>query len=87
MQPTVEILLAAYNGERFLREQLDSLLAQTWEQWHLTVSDDGSTDGTSAILDEYAARYPDRVRRVCHEGRFGNARDHFFWLMKECGAS
>ena len=30
MQPTVEILLAAYNGERFLREQLDSLLAQTW---------------------------------------------------------
>lgn len=87
MQPTVEILLAAYNGERFLREQLDSLLAQTWEQWHLTVSDDGSTDGTSAILDGYAAQYPDRIRRVRHEGRFGNARDHFFWLMKECGAS
>ena len=87
MQPTVEILLAAYNGERFLREQLDSLLAQTWEQWHLTVSDDGSTDGTPAILDEYAARYPGRIRRVRHEGRFGNARDHFFWLMKECGAS
>ena len=87
MQPTVEILLAAYNGERFLREQLDSLLAQTWEQWHLTVSDDGSTDGTPAILDGYAAQYPDRIRRVRHEGRFGNARDHFFWLMKECGAS
>ena len=87
MQPTVEILLAAYNGERFLREQLDSLLAQTWEQWHLTVSDDGSTDGTSAILDGYAAQYPDRIRRVRHEGRFGNACDHFFWLMKECGAS
>lgn len=87
MRPTVEILLAAYNGERFLREQLDSLLAQTWEQWHLTVSDDSSTDGTPAILDEYAARYPDRVRRVCHEGRFGNARDHFFWLMRECGAT
>lgn len=87
MQPTVEILLTAYNGERFLREQLDSLLAQTWEQWHLTVSDDSSTDGTPAILDEYAARYPDRVRRVRHEGRFGNARDHFFWLMKECEAT
>lgn len=87
MQPTVEILLAAYNGERFLREQLDSLLAQTWEAWHLTVSDDSSTDATPAILDEYAARYPNRIRRVQHKGRFGNARDHFFWLMKECGAS
>ena len=87
MQPTVEILLAAYNGERFLRQQLDSLLAQTWVAWHLTVSDDGSTDATPAILDEYAARYPDRIRRVKHEGRFGNARDHFFWLMKECRAT
>lgn len=87
MQPTVEILLAAYNGERFLREQLDSLLAQTWGAWHLTVSDDGSSDGTPAILDGYAAQYPDRIRRVRHEGRFGNARDHFFWLMKECRAS
>lgn len=87
MQPTVEILLAAYNGERFLREQLDSLLAQTWGAWHLTVSDDGSSDGTPAILDEYAACHPDRIRRVRHEGRFGNARDHFFWLMKECEAS
>ena len=63
MQPTVEILLAAYNGERFLREQLDSLLAQTWEAWHLTVSDDSSTDATPAILDEYAACYPNRIRR------------------------
>lgn len=87
MRPTVEILLAAYNGERFLREQLDSLLAQTWEQWHLTVSDDGSTDTTPAILDEYAARYPGRIRRVKHEGRFGNARDHFFWLIRECEAT
>lgn len=87
MQPTVEILLAAYNGERFLREQLDSLLAQTWGAWHLTVSDDGSSDGTPAILDEYAACHPDRIRRVRHEGRFGNARDHFFWLIKECEAS
>lgn len=87
MQPTVEILLATYNGERFLREQLDSLLAQTWEAWHLTVSDDDSVDATPTILDEYAARYPDRIRRVRHEGRFGNARDHFFWLMRECKAA
>lgn len=87
MEPMVEILLATYNGERFLREQLDSLLRQTWKQWHLTVSDDGSTDGTAAILDEYVERYPEYIQRVFHKGRFGNARDHFFWLMKESVAS
>lgn len=86
MELKMEILLATYNGEKFLREQLDSLLKQTWKQWHLTVSDDGSTDGTVAIVDEYAERYPECIRRVYHKGRFGNARDHFFWLMGESSA-
>ena len=84
MQPAVEILLAAYHGEKYLPEQLDSLLSQTWENWRLTVSDDGSTDGTAGILDAYCARHPQRIVRVRHAGRFGNARDHFFWLMEQC---
>lgn len=82
----VEILLATYNGERFLRQQLDSLLDQTWENWHLTVSDDFSTDKTVRILETYIADYPDRITRVIPPKRFGNARDHFFWLMRQCGA-
>lgn len=86
MTETVEILLATYNGEAYLREQIESLLRQTWKHWHLTVSDDGSTDGTPAILNEYAARYPGRIRRVRHDGRFGDARGHFFWLMETCAA-
>lgn len=80
----LDILLAAYNGERFLREQLDSLLAQSWTDWRLSASDDGSTDGTAAILDEYAALHPGRITRLHHGGRFGSARDHFFWLMAQC---
>lgn len=86
MEETVEILLAAYNGEHYLREQIESLLRQTWTHWHLTVSDDGSTDNTPAILDEYAARYPQRIRRARHDGRFGGACAHFFWLMETCEA-
>lgn len=81
-----EILLASYNGAAFIGEQIDSILAQTDRRWHLTVSDDGSTDGTDAILDAYAQRYPDRIARVYSGQRFGNARDHFFWLMNQCDA-
>lgn len=83
---SVEILLAAYNGEAFVREQIESILAQTDASWHLTVSDDGSQDGTAAILDAYAARYPQKIRRVRAGRRFGCARDHFFWLMRQCDA-
>ena len=79
----IEILMATYNGASFLREQLDSILAQTDTGWHLTVSDDGSEDGTEEIIDSYAERYPDKIIRYHAGRRFGNARDHFLHLMKE----
>lgn len=85
-EPMAEILMPTYNGARFVREQIDSLLAQTDGRWHLTVSDDGSSDGTPDILDEYARMYPEKIRRVVSGTRFGNARDHFYWLMRQCDA-
>lgn len=82
----VEILMAVYNGEAFLAEQIDSILCQSDGRWHLTVSDDGSTDGSGAIIDEYVRRHPDRIARHFSGRRFGNARDHFFHLMAQCDA-
>ena len=55
-EPLVGLGLPVYNGENYLREALDSLLAQTWTDWGLVLSDNGSTDGTPAICREYAAR-------------------------------
>lgn len=83
---SVEILLAAYNGMKFIREQMDSILNQTDTRWHLTVSDDGSTDGTLSILDAYAARFPEKISVYRSGIRFGNARDHFFHIMCRCTA-
>lgn len=52
----VAILLSTFNGERFLSEQLESLLTQTHDQWVLYWRDDGSCDGTRAVLAAFAAR-------------------------------
>lgn len=82
----VEILMATYNGEKYVRAQMASILAQTDERWHLTVSDDGSTDGTVAILDEYAAKHPDKITRYRSGQRFGGACGHFLHLMSRCDA-
>ena len=82
-----EILLATHNGARYVREQIDSILAQTDARWHLTLSDDASTDGTREILDAYAAEYPDRVTHYRSGRRFGSAREHFFHLMERCDAA
>jgi radical SAM protein with 4Fe4S-binding SPASM domain len=54
--PKVSIVLACRDAEQFLRECLDSILAQTMLDWELHVLDDGSTDGTRRIIEDYAAR-------------------------------
>ncbi|RXN86773.1 glycosyl transferase family 2 [Achromobacter aloeverae] len=68
--PHVIVLLCAYNGERYLAEQLDSIAAQTHQEWTVWVSDDGSTDGTHGILEHYRQRWgADRLRVVSGPGR------------------
>jgi len=55
--PHVAILLCTYNGERFIREQLDSISAQTYLNWKVWISDDGSGDATLEIVAEYRRRW------------------------------
>ncbi|MBT8562128.1 glycosyltransferase family 2 protein [Polynucleobacter paneuropaeus] len=56
--PLVAILLCTYNGAWFLAEQLDSLESQTHQNWVVFASDDGSTDQTLEILQQYQAKWP-----------------------------
>ena len=64
--PLVAILLCTFNGERFLGDQLDSLEAQTYQNWVLVVSDDGSTDATMHILQQYQAKWPKGRMTIRH---------------------
>ncbi len=59
--PKVVILLATRNGAAFIQEQLDSYRTQTYRNWELLVSDDGSTDDTIKIIEEFAKQVPQRV--------------------------
>ena len=53
MKKIVDVLLATYNGEKYLREQIDSILNQTYKDIRLIISDDCSKDNTRKILKEY----------------------------------
>ncbi len=57
----IDIVMATYNGVAYVKEQLESILAQTNHDWRLIVCDDGSTDGTTDVLALYADRYPERI--------------------------
>lgn len=69
--PKVSIIVPVYNVERYLPECLDSILAQTEQNWEAILVDDGSTDTSGAICDDYAAK--DSRFRVIHKENGGAA--------------
>ena len=77
---TVDILMATYNGERYVREQVESIQDQTFGDWRLLVSDDCSTDGTLGVVRELAATDP-RVEVVSAGVRYGSAKSNFMNLL------
>jgi len=72
--PRVTIGIPVYNGEAFLRETIDSIAAQTFQDYEVIISDNASQDATEAICRAYAARDP-RVRYVRNERNIGAARN------------
>ena len=63
MSPLISIVMATYNGEKYLREQVDSLLAQSYPTLEFIFVDDASSDSSLAILQEYASQ-DERIRLV-----------------------
>lgn len=59
---TIEILLASFQSEQFLREQIDSIILQTDPNWRLLIHDGGSSDSTVEIINDYVSRYPGKIR-------------------------
>lgn len=68
-EPLVSVIVCVYNGQEFLGATLDSVLAQTYPRFELIAVDDGSTDGSAAVLNRYA----DSRFRVLHQENRGTA--------------
>lgn len=75
----VQILMSTYNGQKYLIEQIESLLAQTYREIRILVRDDGSVDGTTDILKKYAQDYSSIE---WYRGKNIGVKDSFFDLLK-----
>lgn len=78
----ISIAMTTFNGEKYLREQIDSILAQTIQDFELIVCDDCSTDGTWAILEDYAKR-DSRMKIFQNEKNIG-FKENFEKAMSLC---
>lgn len=77
---SVSVVMCTYNGARFLREQLDSILRQTYPVAEIVVQDDCSTDNTAAIVEEYVCKHQ-HIRFIRNEQRMG-INPNFFSAMR-----
>jgi glycosyltransferase involved in cell wall biosynthesis len=67
-KPLISVIMIFFNAERFIQEAIESVLAQTYENWELLLVDDGSTDGSTDFALRYAERYGAQVRYLEHDG-------------------
>ncbi len=78
--PRIAILMATYNGARYVAEQIESILHQTCTDWTLYIHDDGSTDDTRIIITRYADAH-DNIVVMSHEGGHG-AMENFLGMLR-----
>lgn len=81
-KPIVAILLATYNGQKYIKEQLMSLDKQTFQDFVCYIHDDGSSDGTREIALEFCKNKPEKFILIESEP-CGGAKDNFLFLMKQ----
>lgn len=81
----IAILMATYNGEKYICQQIDSILSQTCKDWELYIHDDGSTDNTIAAVESYVEKYPDKIHLIDGKST-GGAKYNFFYLFGQVEA-
>ncbi|MDP6650767.1 MAG: glycosyltransferase family 2 protein [Gammaproteobacteria bacterium] len=82
VNPRIAILLATYNGSKYLAEQLDSILNQSYENFVIVVRDDGSSDDTVALLKNYAVRQADKFHLLDDDSTNRGASGSFSFLIE-----
>jgi glycosyltransferase involved in cell wall biosynthesis len=75
--------MATYNGEQYIKEQLDSIFRQTQNCFHVVVCDDCSTDATWEILREYASRHPGEITLSQNKVNRGGAAKNFLDMISQ----
>lgn len=81
----IAILLATYNGEAYVSEQIESILSQTYEDWMLYIHDDGSKDNTIKVIKGYEQKYPEKIV-ILDAPSTGGAKTNFLYLFEQIEA-
>ena len=77
----IAILMATYNGEKYLRQQVESIMNQTYQKFVLVIHDDGSTDKTPELISQLVDEYEPGKIIVLQGKSCGSAKANFMWML------
>lgn len=78
----IAILMATYNGEKYIEEQIESILNQTYKDFVLYIRDDNSTDNTNKIINMYTEKYPNKIIQIKDDKVARGACKNFMYLLE-----
>lgn len=78
----ITILMAVYNGEKYLAEQIESIINQTYTDWKLIICDDCSADDSYRIAAEYSEKYPGKIVAEKNTSPSGSAQNNFMNMLE-----
>jgi glycosyltransferase involved in cell wall biosynthesis len=87
MQQEIAILLCTYNSQKYLVEQIESIISQSYENWKLFIRDDGSLDHTVGIITRYSDMYPERIIIVNDTKKNRGPGNGYMFLLNEVEAA
>lgn len=84
-KPKVAIIMSTFNGERYLSEQIDSIIGQSWENWLLVIRDDGSTDSTPIIIEQYVSDNS-KIEKIVDSQSHRGVKSSFLYILSRIDA-
>lgn len=82
MQDKIAIVLASYNGEKYINDQINSILNQSYDNWHLFIRDDSSSDNTLKLEKIMESKYPQKITIYSNQTKCHGPKHNFFTLSK-----
>lgn len=79
----IAIMMATYNGAKYIGEQIDSILRQTYQDWKLFIHDDCSNDATFQILQQYQEKYPKKIKVITDSSVIGGSSEKNFAAIQK----
>ncbi|MDA3898043.1 MAG: glycosyltransferase family 2 protein, partial [Desulfobacteraceae bacterium] len=85
VNPELSIIVPNYNNGQYIKDCIESILSQSFDDYEIIIADDRSDDNSREIINEYVDKYPDRIKKIFNEYNLGVSRNRHNAILSSTG--